>query len=149
MTRITRKSSVATFPLSSLRKRNGYCRISIIAFWRFDLRWGTFSIKLDFYLSFFSKPCKSFNVKTLSKYLLDTGKNPLLLTYTYTSFSSTAGLLLHVQFYQRCEPMILKRLVKSKLVLCQPRYYSLLNEKKYKKIHVFELIISLKTYRYC
>ena len=44
--------------------------------------------------------------------------------------------------------MILKGWVKSK-VLCQPRYYNLLNEKKYKKIHVFELIISLKTYRYC
>ena len=161
MARITQKSSVATFPLWFLRKQNRYnmdiVGISIIAFWCFYLRWGTwnksrkitFSIKLDSYLSFFSEPCKSFNVKTLSKYLLDIGKNSLLLTYTYYSFSSTVGLLLHVQYYQRCEPMILKGWVKSKFVLCQPRYYNLLNEKKNKKIHVFELIMSLKTYRYC
>ena len=35
--------------------------------------------------------------------------------------------------------MILKMWVKSKFVLCQPRYYKLLTE-KYKEIHVFEVL---------
>ena len=34
---------------------------------------------------FFSKPSKSFNVKTSSKYLLDREKDPLFLPDTYTS----------------------------------------------------------------
>ena len=37
--------------------------------------------------------------------------------------------------------MILKMWAKSKFVLCQPRYYNLLTEKNYKKIHVFEVLI--------
>ena len=41
--------------------------------------------------------------------LLDRGKDPLLLLYTYVSFSSNVCLLLHVQYYQRCEPMIIKK----------------------------------------
>ena len=81
--------------------------------------------------------------------LLDRGKDPLLLLYTYISFSSNVCLLLHVQYYQSCEPMIIKKQVQSKFVLCQARYYNLSTEKKYKKIHVFELIIFLKMYRYC
>ena len=48
-------------------------------------------------------------------------------------------LLIHLQYYQRCEPMILKMWVKSKFVLWQPRYYNLLTEKKDKKIHDFDL----------
>ena len=52
------------------------------------------------------------------------------------------GLLLHLlQFYQRCEPMILKLWAKSKFILSQPRYYNLLTDKKDKKIHVFEILI--------
>ena len=39
--------------------------------------------------------------------------------------------------------------VKRKFVLCELSYYNLLNEKKYKKIHVFEVLIFLNTYRYC
>ena len=46
---------------------------------------------------------------------------------------------MHLQYYQRCEPMILKMSVKSKFVLWQPRYYNLLTEKKDKKIHDFDL----------
>ena len=35
--------------------------------------------------------------------MLDRGKDPLLLPYTYISFSSTVDLLLHLQYYQRCK----------------------------------------------
>ena len=88
---------------------------------------------------FFSKPSKSFNVKPSLNELLDTRKDLLLLAYTYIPSTSTVGLLLHLQHYQRCELMILKMWVKSKFVLCQPRYYNLLTE-KYKEIHVFEVL---------
>ena len=88
---------------------------------------------------FFSKPSKSFNVKPLLNELLDREKDLLLLAYTYIPSTSTVGLLLHLQHYQRCEPMILKMWVKSKFVLCQPRYYNLLTE-KYKEIHVLEVL---------
>ena len=37
--------------------------------------------------------------------------------------------------------MILQMWVKSKFVLCQPRYYNLLAEKKCKKIDVFEVML--------
>ena len=37
--------------------------------------------------------------------------------------------------------MILKMWVKRKFVLCQPRYYNLLTEKRYKKIHLFQVLI--------
>ena len=37
--------------------------------------------------------------------------------------------------------MVLKMCVKSKFVLCQPRCYILLTEKKFKKIHVFEALL--------
>ena len=47
--------------------------------------------------SVFSKPSKYFNVKTSSKYLLDKGKDLLLLPYTYNPSSSTVGPLLHLQ----------------------------------------------------
>ena len=39
--------------------------------------------------------------------------------------------------------------MKSKFVLWQPRYYNLLTVKNNKKIHVFEVLIFLKTYWYC
>ena len=42
--------------------------------------------------------------------------------------------------------MTLKMWVKSKFVLFQPRYYNLFTEKK---IHVFEVLFLLKTFRYC
>ena len=88
---------------------------------------------------FFSKPSKSFNVKPSLNELLDRRKDLLLLAYTYIPSTSTVGLLLHLQHYQRCELMILKMWVKSKFVLCQPRYYNLLTE-KYKEIHVLEVL---------
>ena len=40
--------------------------------------------------------------------MLDRGKDPLLLPYTYTCCSSTVGLLLHLQYYQICKPTILR-----------------------------------------
>ena len=76
------------------------------------------------------------------------GKDLLFLPYTFISSFSTVGFLLHLQHYQRCEPMILKMLVKSKFVLCQPRYLNLLTKKIYKKIHVFGVVTFLKTYCY-
>ena len=57
--------------------------------------------------------------------------------YTYTPFSNTVGLLLHLQCYQKCEPMISKKWLKCKFVLWQSRYYKLLTKKRDKKIHVF------------
>ena len=39
--------------------------------------------------------------------------------YTYTPSSSTVGLLLHLQYYQKWEHMILKMWLKSKLFLWQ------------------------------
>ena len=41
--------------------------------------------------------------------------------------------------------MILKIWMKSKFVLRQPRFYDLLTEKKYNKIHIIEVLIFLKT----
>ena len=84
---------------------------------------------------FFPKPSKSFIVKPSHKQLLDRGKDLLLIPYAYIPSTSTVGLLLHLQHYQRCKPMVLKMSVKSKFVLCQPVYYNLLTEKRYKKIH--------------
>ena len=59
------------------------------------------------------------------------------------------GLLLYLQYYQRCEPLIFEMWVQSKFLLLQPGYYNLLTEKKNVKIHVFEVLIFLKTYCYC
>ena len=81
------------------------------------------------------------NIYCTEEYLLHISHSPSL--YCIPS-SSTGGLLLHLQHYQRCEPMMLEMWVKSKFVLFQPRYYSLLIEKKYKKIHVFEVLIFLE-----
>ena len=64
---------------------------------------------------------------------MDRGKHPLLLPYTYTPSIKTVGLLLHLQYYQRCEPMILKMWIKSKFVLWQPRFNNLLTEQRIKK----------------
>ena len=75
---------------------------------------------------------------------MDRGTDPLLLPYTYTTSSSTVGLLLYHQYYQRCEPIILDIWVKIKLVLWQPRYYNLLIENKDKKIYVFEVLSFLE-----
>ena len=54
-----------------------------------------------------------------------------------------------LQCYQRCEPTIFKMWMKSKFVLRQPGYYNLLIEKKGETIHLFEVLIFLKTYCYC
>ena len=35
--------------------------------------------------------------------------------------------------------MVFKTWIKINFVLCQPGYYNLVTEKKYKKIHVFEV----------
>ena len=48
---------------------------------------------------------------------MDREKDPLLLRYTYTPSIDTVDLILHLQYYQRCEPMILKMCVKSISVL--------------------------------
>ena len=73
---------------------------------------------------------------------MDREKYLLLLPYTYIPSISTVDLLLHLQHYKRGgEPMVLKMCVKSKFVLCQPRCYILLTEKKFKKIHVFEALL--------
>ena len=61
-------------------------------------------------------------------------EDPLPLPYTYTPSSSIVGLLLHLQYYQRCEPIILKMWVKSKFVLWQPRFYNLLPVKRITKL---------------
>ena len=62
------------------------------------------------------------------------GKDPLLLCCTYISSSNTSSLLLlHLQYHQRSESMVLKMSVKSKFVLWQPRCYNLLTEKKGKE----------------
>ena len=58
-------------------------------------------------------------------------------TQIWTPSSSNVGLLLHRQYHQKCEPMILKMCLKSEFVLWQPRYYKLLTEKKDKKTNVF------------
>ena len=63
------------------------------------------------------------------------------IPYTYTLSKSIVGILLHLQYYQRCEPIILKTWVKSKFVFSQPRYYNLLTEKNNKKMHVFEVLV--------
>ena len=44
-------------------------------------------------------------------------KDSLLLPYSYTLSSSTVDLLLHGQYYQRCEPIIFKMRVNNKFAL--------------------------------
>ena len=79
---------------------------------------------------------------------MDREKDLLFLPYTYTPSSSTVGLLLDLQYYQRRESMIFKIWVKSKFVLWQPRYYNWLTEKRKKTNHVFGVLILLKTHYY-
>ena len=62
---------------------------------------------------------------------MDRGKD---LFFLPTPFGRTRDLLLHLQYYQRCELIILKMWVKSKFVLWQSRYYNLLTAKNKKKI---------------
>ena len=141
-------------------------RISI-AYWYVHLRWGAwsktrktrFSIKVDFWLSF-SKPSKYFIVKTSSNnywawekipFSFYSSKNEEILngklhflcgvSYTYTPSSSTVDLVLHLQYYQKSELMILKPWLKSKFVLWQPHYYKLLTEKRMRKCTFFEVLI--------
>ena len=66
------------------------------------------------------------------------GKDSLVLPYTYTPSSSTVGLLLHLQYYQKCKSITLKMFVKSKFVFWQPHYNNFVVEKNGKKIHVFK-----------
>ena len=61
--------------------------------------------------------------------LFDRWEDSLHLPCTYNP-SSTVGLLLHLQYHQRCKPKILKMGMKTKFVLWQPRCYNLLTEKK-------------------
>ena len=65
---------------------------------------------------------------------MDRGKDPFFLLCNFTPFGSTLGLLLHLQYYQRYEPIILKMWVKSKFVLWQPLYFDLLTAKNNKKL---------------
>ena len=71
--------------------------------------------------------------------MLNGVKDPLLLPYTYILSSSTVDLLLHLEGYQKCEPMILKIWVKSKFVLWEQRFCNWL-KKNNTKIHAFEVI---------
>ena len=73
-----------------------------------------------------------------SKQLLDRRKDSLLLLHTYTSSTSTLGLLLHVQYYQRCKPMISKIWGKVNLF----RHNQLIDWKRI-FLHVFEVLIFL------
>ena len=69
-------------------------------------------------------------------------KDPLLLPYT---FIPSTSIVLPPTTPQRCEPMILKMWVKSKFVLCKPRYYNSFTEK-----NVFTFLkYSLFRRRYC
>ena len=67
----------------------------------------------------------------------------------YTPSCNIVDLLLHLQYYQTFELMILKMWVKKKNVLWQPVNYNLLTENKDKEIHIFEVIVFLKMYFYC
>ena len=67
------------------------------------------------------------------------GKDPLLLSYTYILSSSTVDLLLHLEGYQKCEPIILKMWVKSKFILWQQRCWNW-QKRNNTKIHAFEVI---------
>ena len=79
-------------------------------------------------------------------------KDPLLLPHTYSLSSSTVGLLLHLQYYQRCEAVILEMRVKSKFVLWQPFYYNWLKKIVIKftflKYSFFENVLYLSITRY-
>ena len=65
-----------------------------------------------------------------------TEKDLLLLLYTYTRSSCTAGLLQHLQYYQRCEPIISKCEWKI-IFFATTRLLWLLAQIKDNKIHVF------------
>ena len=76
---------------------------------------------------------------------MNNGEDPLLLSYTHTpssTSSSAVGLLLHLQYYQRCEPMILKMRVNTKFFFWQPRYYNwlkkLIRKFTFLKLKLFE-----------
>ena len=73
--------------------------------------------------------------------MLDRGTDPLPLAYTYTPSSNTVGLLLHLQYYQRCKSMLFKmRGIVN--VLCDSRVIIIWwLQKKDKKIHVFGVLI--------
>ena len=77
-------------------------------------------------------------------------RSPSPFLYLYT-LCSNVGLLLHLQYHHvnLWDENLLKMWVKSKFVLWQLGYYNLLTEKKEKKIHVFEVLIFLKTSCYC
>ena len=80
---------------------------------------------------------------------MDREKYLVLLPFNYKPSSSTVGLIQHLQYYQKCEPIVLQMWVKSKFVLRQPRYYNLLTEKKWLEnlrfwiTHFFENILLL------
>ena len=77
---------------------------------------------------------------------MDRGKDSIFVYYICTTSSrSTAGQLLHLQFYQKCKPVTLKMWTKSKFVLWQPHYYNSLTDKKDNKINFFEVITFFKT----
>ena len=87
---------------------------------------------------FFSKPSKSFNEKTSSKYLLDKRKD------TFPFPIPISPLVVLWDSYYTCNinrdvNLILKMWAKSKFSLCQQRYYNLLTTKQYKKIQTFEV----------
>ena len=63
---------------------------------------------------------QTFNVKP-SPIIIGQGIRSSSPSYTYIPSIKTMGLLLHLQHYQRYEPMVFKMWVKSKFVLCEPR----------------------------
>ena len=54
------------------------------------------------------------------------------------------GILPHLQYYQRCEPIISKLWVKSKFVLWQPRYYNLLTKTIIRRFTFLKCLFSWK-----
>ena len=80
--------------------------------------------------------------------MLDRGKDPLPLLYTFSS--SAVVLLPYLQYYQKCEPMILKVWVKSKFVLRQQRHYDwlkIIRNVTFSKYSFFENVLLLSISR--
>ena len=77
---------------------------------------------------------------------MDRGKCHFLPSYSYTSSSCTVGLLLHLQYYQRCEAIIFKMSVF--LFLRKPYFYNIFT-KRGNKTYVFKGLFILITHCYC
>ena len=77
---------------------------------------------------------------------MDRGKCHFPPSYSYTSSSCTVDLLLHLQYYQRCEAIIFKMCVF--LFLRKPYFYKIFT-KRSNKTYVFKGLCILITHCYC